>query len=43
MSTNSLEEQLKQIQITKDYYKRKLIELSDYENEILKQLGDDIK
>ena len=38
---NKLEEELKQVQITKEYYKKKIIALTDYENELLKQLGVD--
>ena len=39
MSPNTLEEQLRQVQITKQLYKKKIIELTDYENELLKQIG----
>jgi hypothetical protein len=41
MSPNSLEEELKQVQVTKEYYKKKIIALTDYENELLNKLGVD--
>ena len=39
MSPNSLEEQLRQVQITKEYYKKKIIQLTDYEKELLQRIG----